>query len=386
MLQALRTPCRAHMVVDGRSILCFAGSGYLSLSQPEIIEAGVAALREQGPASQLPRHYGYAQGANLDCEATARDFFAAEAAMYFATGYLFGLLAMTGLSDDYDAAVLDELAHYSLQEGARAAGKPVYQFRHRDPAHLAEVVDQLATRGLRPLIATDGMFATTGAIAPLAAYKPIADAADAWLVVDESHAFGVLGGNGRGSVEREGVAGDRVLAGGSLGKAFSAYGGLAVGSQDAIDRLWGAPAARGAAAGMTSGAAMSSASLRYLSAHPERLARLRQNVGELKQALLQAGFPIEPSEAPVAAFAIGDARAMQFVQSDLLRRGILVVHSRYIGSGPEGLIRCAILADHEPDDFDRLTRALQAAKAAAVGGAALPHAPSVLGEDPVRRR
>jgi 8-amino-7-oxononanoate synthase len=359
-MQRVETPSAANMVIDGRPILSFGGSCYLGLSNhPDIIEAGVAALRAYGSTAQLPRHYDFGLVANLEAEAAARDFFDAEGAIYQTSGYLFGIVALPALADDYDVAVLDESAHFNLVEGARAAERPIERFRHRDPEDLERVLRLVTARGQRPLVATDGMFPTFGTLPPLADYQTLIDRSGGWLLVDESHAFGTLGPLGRGSAEAQGISGDRVLRGGSMGKAFCAFGGLSLGRQDAIDRLWLAPASRGAVSGMSSGAAMTAASLRIVRDNPDLLARLRSNTVLMRTMLERLGVVVEPSQSPVAAFVHGSADQMRSIQRQLWDDGIYVIYSTYVGAGPEGALRIAAFADHTPEDYDRLEDALK---------------------------
>jgi len=359
MLRRIESPIGAQLVVDGRTLLNFGGTSYLGLgAEPSMLEAGAQALRSQGATGTIPRHYGFATPANLDAEAAALEYFGVEAAIYFATGYLFGLVGMAGLASRFDVAILDESTHYNLRDGALAAGKPVQTFRHVDADDLARVLEREISAGNRPLVATDGMFPTFGTVPPLAEYARLLAPHAGWMLVDESHAFGVLGAGGRGAVEHHGVAGPLVVAGGSLGKAFGAYGGIAVGSTEAICDLWKSPASRGAASGMSSGAAMAAASMRFLRQHPERLATLRANARRLKTGLRQLGLAIVDSDGPVATFVHGTAATMQALQADLMVMGIYVIYSTYVGAGPEGAIRCAAFADHEPSDIDRLVEAI----------------------------
>ncbi|MCZ8130436.1 MAG: pyridoxal phosphate-dependent aminotransferase family protein [Steroidobacteraceae bacterium] len=357
----IESPSCANMVADGRPFLNFGGSCYLGLSgEPELIEAGAAALRALGSTGQLPRHYRFVLAANADAEAAAREFFRVDGAIYYATGYLFGLLAMTGLAAQYDVVFLDESSHYNLREGAAAAGKPVHFFRHLDAADLERVMARELRHGQRPLVATDGMFATFGTVPPLVDYRRLVEPHGGWLFVDESHAFGVIGPTGRGALEAHGVAGPRVLAGGSLGKAFSAYGGLALGSAEAIAALWQSPTARGAASGMSAGAAMLAASLGYLSRHPDRLQKLRENVRYLKAGLRALGLDVGDTESPIATFVRGTADEMKALQRRLFDEdAIFVIYSTYVGAGPHGAIRIAAFADHASDDLDRLLGALR---------------------------
>jgi 7-keto-8-aminopelargonate synthetase-like enzyme len=360
MTHVVQSPSAARMIIDGRPILNFGGSCYLGLSaQPELVEAGAAALRQNGSTGQLPRPYGFILSANRDAEVAACRYFDVEAALYFATGYLFGLITLPGLAAHYDVVVMDELGHFSLREGALIAGKPVHIFKHCDVDDFARILAEATTGGKRPLVATDGMFATFGTIAPLADYQRLLAGHDGWLVVDESHSFGVLGATGRGAVEQHGVAGPRTIAGGSLGKALCAYGGFALGSQMVIEALMKAPAARGAAGGMSAGAAMAAAALTFMRAHPERLVKLRDNVCTLKTMLAGLGLPVTHSDAPVSAFVLPTNEQMTELYDALWADGIYVIRSNYIGAGPHGAIRIAAFADHEPADFERLRAILK---------------------------
>lgn len=350
----------AHMVVDGRRILSFGGSSYLGLAgHPRIIEAGVSALRELGPGSQLSRHYGFGLSANMQAEEAAREFFDAEAAMYFGTGYLFGLIALGGLANECDAVFLDEHAHYSLRDAARASGLPTHFFAHLDAQDLAAVMAKELKAGARPLVATDGMFPTRGSIAPLKAYAALLAPHDGWLVVDESHAFGCVGPRGRGAVELAGLPRDRILVGGSMAKAIGAHGGLAVGSSAVIEQLWRAPAARGAVLGCSAGAAMTAAGLRHVRSNPDLLQRLRRNVRNMRQGLRKLGWAPEENEGPLATFEHGSAADMIGIQRTLMDQGIFIAYSTYVGAGAEGVLRVAVFADHTDADIQRLVDGLR---------------------------
>lgn len=358
--QRIESACTAYVTVGGRRLLNFGGSGYLGLANcTPILEAGMEALRRYGPHAQLGRHYGFTLAANAEAEAEACRFFRVDGAMYFAAGYLFGLIALAGAAWHGDAIYLDSAAHYSLRDGALATGKPVRYFAHRDPADLERVLALTLKSGQRPVVATDGMFATYGSVAPLADYAHVIAPFKGWLVVDESHAFGTIGAKGRGAVEAAGLSREQVIAGGSMAKAFGAYGGIAIGSSEIIDCLWQTPVARGAALGMSAGAAMTSASLRYVRQHPELLARLRLNAHLLKEHLRALGLTIEANDGPLATFVHGQAVDMQRIQSSLFDAGIYITYSTYVGAGPQGALRIAALADHRQVDIERLVTVLE---------------------------
>lgn len=356
----VESPSCAHMIIDGREILNFGGSSYLGLSNhPAIIEAGISALRVQGASCQLPRHYGVALSSNLQAEAEAREFFGFEDSIYFSTGYMFGSLAFTGLADQYEIAIIDEHGHYNLFDGARAAEKPIATFRHCDPQHLKEVLERECADGARPMVATDGMFATFGDSPPLDLYSELIERYGGWLAVDESHSFGCLGQRGAGACEQFGIQGPNVIAGGSMGKAFSAHGGLAVGSRSVISAMWKSPAARGSVSGTSVGAAMTAAAIKVLREEPKILQKLQGNAQLLKNILSNLGLHPIANTSPISAFVLRSPQQMRRLQKALMTEGIFVIHSSYVGTSPGGAIRIAAFADHCDGDFRRLENALQ---------------------------
>lgn len=359
-IQRVESASGARVVVDGRPLLSFGGAGYLGLgANEEIIEAGVEALRRYGAHSQLPRSAGFSLPANLDAEEAARQFFDVDGAMFFATGYMFGLVGVSGLAPRCDAIFLDESAHYSLRDACMASGLPVHEFSHCDAADLTRVMARELGDAGRPMVVTDGMFPTWGAIAPLKAYAELLASRDGWLVVDESHAFGCVGPRGRGAVELAGIARDRVLAGGSMAKAIGAHGGIAIGASALIEQLWKTPAARGAALGCSAGAAMTAAGLRHVQGNPALLERLRRNVRLIRQGLQALGLQPAVHEGPVVAFKHGSATDMVRIQQALAARGVLIAYSTYVGAGPDGVLRIAAFADHTETDIEQLIAELR---------------------------
>ena len=361
ILNKIESPSGAWIIVDGRDVLSFGGCCYLGLSKvPELIEAGTEALKQFGMTAQLSRYYGFSRLPSSRVEEAARDFFDVDSAMYFSTGYLFGMIALSGLADQYDVIFLDEKAHYSLREGAAITGKPVYTFRHMDAEDLARSIEGQLLPGQIPLVATDGMFPTFGTIPPLDTYQRILKDYGGWLVVDESHSFGSVGAKGRGAAEQLSLDRKNVVTGGSLAKAFCAYGGVALGSEAAIASMRKASAARGSTHGTACSEAVAAASLAYVRQHPELLSKRRENTRQLKRGLKEMGISVDESDSPVSTFTLGNAETMIRLQRDLWEKGIFVGYTTYVGAGPEGAIRCAVFSDHEPEDIDRLLLELKA--------------------------
>jgi 8-amino-7-oxononanoate synthase len=356
----LESAVGAQLVIDGKRYINFGGSSYLGLSSnPQIIGAGIAALRELGSGSSMLRDQGAASRAHREVEAEAARFFGSSAAMYLASGYHFGLVALAAIVKQFSAIFFDEATHHCLREAITASGVRSYSYLHLNIEDLETKLEKYLTGDEKPLVATDGVFGTIGEIAPLDDLCEAITPYGGYLLVDESHAFGVLGASGRGAREHFGVGPASSLAGGSLGKAFGTSGGLISASDEEIAALRATPAGLGASPGLPAAAAMCAASLRYLREHPEVLANLRRNVVYMKSELRKIGLTILENVAPVAAFSIGSEQNMRALKNELRAEGIFVYHTHYVGAGPEGLIRCGIFADHTSEHIDRLIEALR---------------------------
>ncbi len=339
----------------------FGGSSYLGLSSNQaILQAGIAALRECGSGGPMPAIHGVSTRALLAVESEARDFFASDGALYMNSGYYFGLAAIAAVQKQFDAIFFDEFAHYALLDGIAASGLPRYSFRHLDAEDLKRKLKQHLAFRQRPLVATDGLYSTLGEIAPLDQLAIAVSDYGGRLMVDESHSFGVLGCLGRGASEHHQIPANQAIVGGSLGKAFGTCGGIILSGEAEIEALYSTPVGRGASTGLPAAAAMCAASMKYVRQHAELLARLRENTRYLKDALRRLGLEIRGDAlAPIASFTTARPESMQQLRESLLQRGIFVYHSKYVGAGDAGVIRCGIFADHTREHFDALIHALR---------------------------
>lgn len=355
MLSTIESGVGAQVQIDGRSYINFGGSSYLGLSSnPEILQAGVDALREYGPGIPVPRNHGVIARPHLDVELEATRFFGSEAALFMGSGYYFGLIALAALRQKFAVVFFDELCHYSLRDGIAASGLRSHPFRHLDASDLATQLAKHLRPNERALIATDGMFSTFGEIAPLQDLHVVVAPFDGSLLVDESHSFGVLGASGRGAGEHHGIDSASLVMGGSLGKAFASCGGIIPAGREDVEAFRMTPAGRGASPGAPAMAAMCASSLRYVREHPDLLKRLRANVRYMKQGLRALGLDIADTVAPVATFTRGSRGCAAELKQRLMSEEIFVYHSTYIGAGPAGVIRCGIFADHTSAQMDHL--------------------------------
>lgn len=353
-------PASARVTIDGREYINFFGSGYLALSRlPELRAAALdvlekgAAFAQQFPSSleTIDRHF-----ADVECAAAAAC--ATEASVYFASGYLIGMVGLASLAETFGLIALDEHAHYNLHDAAKLQGLPNFTFGHCDAGALADLLKREAQgKGRRPLVLTDGVFATTGRLPPLADYAAVLARYGGHLFVDESHAFGVVGECGRGAAEYCGVE-DIASTGATLSKAYCAQGAVVGCSLDVAARLRTLPPLRGACSGSPLSAAVAAAALTFVAGHPSVRTDLRAVTDYLKTRLRALGLAITDSPAPIVSFKWGNREEMLALQRRAFERGVYLYHSTYIGTDADGVIRCAVFRDHSKEDIDALVDVL----------------------------
>jgi len=363
--------------IDGREVLYFAGTGYLGLQgDARVIEAGCAALRSHGLHAATTRT-GFGETALLqDVERLAAGFMGTESALYYASGYPgMGMLAQAG-AGSVALVLADEWLHLAGQDAARLIGAPVKTFRHGDPEDLRRRLRACKGRG-RVLVMCDGVSPVRGDIAPIHDYlEVLADHPEARLMIDDAHGLGVLGQNGRGSVEYAADTSGLPIAlnpgfddpphrsvwlCGTLSKAVGGWGGMIAGSAGFIDRLrdrsnWfqGAAACPAPAAGATAEA------LRICRDEPELRSRLVRNVRQARIGLRGLGLELEDLPTPILCVRIGGRETMASLQRELLADSIAIAHSRnYPGVDDDGALRIAIFAMHTPDMIDELVGSLR---------------------------
>jgi 8-amino-7-oxononanoate synthase len=353
-------PVSARMTIDGRPYLNFYGAGYLALSNVPEIRNAVRELLEHGApfAQQLPASHGAIDPVFTATQQAGARALGTEASLYFASGYLIGSVGVACIEEPFDAIAIDESAHFNLQDAAKLTQRPILTFAHCDADALADVLRDRLRPGQRPLLLTDGAFATTGRIPPLAEYAVVLARLDGRMFIDESHAFGVVGETGRGAAEYCRV--EHIASrGATLSKAYCAQGAIVGCSPSSALRSQGAMPMGGANAGSPLSAAAATASLRYVAEHPELRRNLQATTEHLRARLREIGLDVIDSPAPIVSFAYSSRAQMLALQRRAFDRGLYLHYSSYIGAGPEGKIRCAVFADHTAEDIDRLIGVLR---------------------------
>lgn len=357
-------PPGTETVLNGKRYLYFGGTSYYTLQRhPEVLRAAHEAIDRYGMHSSTSRASGGYGDTPLyeEVERAAARFFGTEDAAYMASGYLTNVAALQVIrqQEGFDVIFQDAMGHYSIVDFSQSFGLPVVSFAHRDPGDLAAKLKANLKASQRPMILSDGIFPVPGEIAPVPEYLKVIEPYNGLLWLDDSHALGVIGPNGRGTYDHFGVKGEHLLYGGTMSKAFGGYGGII-------------PASTALAAGIRSGHIMSGATmppsaaagaavkgLELLTAHPEWRAKLWANAKRLKSGIKALGFPVTETVVPVVSFSLGKAEVMERVHDELMNRGIVIQLSHYVGAGPAGVLRAVVFATHTNEQIDRLLSALK---------------------------
>lgn len=357
-------PPGTETIINGKRCLYFGGTSYYTLqSNPEVLKAAHAAIDQYGMHSSTSRASG-GYGDTLlyeEVERVASKFFATEDAAYMASGYLSNVAALQVLQKEpgFDVIFQDAMGHYSIVDFSKSFGLPVVSFAHRDANDLAAKLKANLKPGQKPLVMSDGIFPVPGEIAPVPDYVKVLEPYGGLLWLDDSHALGVIGANGRGTYDHFGVRGDRLYYGGTMSKAFGGYGGIIPGTAALASGIRGGHIMAGATMPPSAAAGASVKGMELLMAHPEWRAKLWANAKRLKNGIRAMGFPVDDTIVPVVRFALPKAEDMQRVHAELMNRGIVIQLSHYVGAGPAGVLRMVTFATHTDEQIDRLLSTLK---------------------------
>jgi 8-amino-7-oxononanoate synthase len=342
--------------VDGRDMLLFSSNSYLGLAEePSIRRRAASALEHYGTGSGGSRLVTGNTALHTELEHALARFKGTEDCVLFTSGYTANLGILSALAGAGSHIFSDELNHASIVDGCRLArGAKVIVYRHNDTADLRAKIRAENPAG--GIIVTDSVFSMDGDIADLPELVRIKKEHGLLLMVDEAHATGVLGATGRGSAEHFGIpSGDVDVVMGTLSKAVPSEGGFACGSAALCEYLRnrarsfifttaGAPAVVGASLG----------GVEYIAAHPECVARLRENCAFFAERLGALGVPAD-ARTPIFPVVIGSEEAAKRVSDACFAAGIFIPCIRYptVARGAARL-RITLMATHTKEDMDRV--------------------------------
>jgi glycine C-acetyltransferase len=358
-LRVLGSAQDTEVVVDGKHVLNLSSNNYLGLTtHPRLKAAMIEATEQWGAGSGAVRTIAGTMTIHEDLERRLAEFKHTEASLVFQSGFTANLGVLQSLVREGDVIISDELNHASIIDGIRLSKAERSIFKHKDMDDLERHLEKHRDKRVK-LVVTDGVFSMDGDIAPLPAIVERAEGFGALVMVDDAHASGVLGENGRGSVNHFGLDGRVDLQMGTLSKAIGVLGGYVAGAQAVRDFLIHRARPFLFSTSHPPGvAAACIAAIDVLLAEPERIDRLWKNTARFKEGLKRLGFETGASETPITPVIVGKgAVAMEF--SDRLFK--LGVFAQGIGfpTVPEGRarIRTIVTSVHTDAQLDRALEA-----------------------------
>jgi glycine C-acetyltransferase len=366
-LNFLDSPQAPRVRMEGRGdVIILSSNNYLGLSaEPEVIEAGKAALDRYGAGTASVRFICGTFTIHRALEAACARLVGTAASLSFVSCWNANEAVPGTLLGEQDIVISDQLNHASIIDGVRLA-KAITKcqtavYKHGDLADLEAKLSAARDRRVR-LVITDGIFSMEGAIAKLPDLAEVCRKHEAVLMVDDSHATGVLGARGRGTAEHFGMVGEVDIITSTLGKALGgAAGGFVAASPAVCDYLTqrARPQLFSNALPPTV-AASSLASIEYLEAHPERVTRLRENARYFRERLLELGFSPLPGETPIIPVILGETAAAIRMSDLLLADGVFVTGFGYpVVPQGQARVRCQISAAHTREDLDEALAAFK---------------------------
>ncbi len=352
---------------DGREVINLASNNYLGLANhPKLIEAAIAATRAFGVGSGAVRTIAGTMRIHMELEEKIARFKNVEACVVFQSGFAANAGTVSAILGKEDFILSDELNHASIIDGARLSRATIKVFRHKDAAHCEELLQELEKNPGRKLVITDGVFSMDGDIGPVDKLAALAEKYGAIMMVDDAHASGVLGRNGRGSVDHFGMHGKVDVQVGTLSKAIGALGGYVCGTRDLIDYLYHrARPFLFSTSHPPSVAATCIAAFDILEQEPERILRLWSNTRYFQGELRGIGFNIggvntPATETPITPIIVGEGRAAMDFSKALFEEGVMATGIAF-PTVPEGKarIRAILTSEHTRAELDRALETLE---------------------------
>jgi glycine C-acetyltransferase len=363
-LKVMSSAQGAIVSIDDRRLISLSSNDYLGLTHhPRMKRAALEAVERFGAGSGAVRTIAGTMTLHEQLEADLAAFKHSPAVLTFQSGFAANTGVIPTITGETDLIVSDELNHASIIDGMRLSKAPRKVFRHADVAHLREVLEQATTEGRDGqgapyrliLVVSDGVFSMDGDIAPLDGIVDAAEAFGAAVMVDDAHASGVLGKDGRGTVDHFGLHGRVAIQVGTLSKAVGVLGGYVAGSQALRDIL--IQRARPFLFSTSHPPAVAAAcieAVRIMQDEPELHDRLWANTRRFKTEMGRLGFDIGRSETPITPVILGDSELTIRFSNRLLDEGVFATSVVFPTVALDrARIRTIVTAAHTDELLDR---------------------------------
>jgi glycine C-acetyltransferase len=354
-LRVLDGEQKSRATFDGREVINLSSNNYLGLTtHPKLREAAIRAVQTLGAGSGSVRTIAGTMDLHMELERKIAAFKKTEASVVFQSGFAANAGTVSALLGKDDLILSDELNHASIIDGARLSRATIRVFPHKDVNALRALLEETASVKRR-LVITDGVFSMDGDIAPLREIAALAREHGAIMMVDDAHASGVLGKNGRGTIDHFGVHGQVDIQVGTLSKAIGVLGGYVCGTKSLIEYLYHrARPFLFSTSHPPAVAAACMAAFEVLEQEPERIERLWSNTNRFRAGLKRLGFDTGMSETPIIPILVGEADRAMRLSDRAFERGVFAQGIGFptVAKG-KARLRTIVTATHTEEELDK---------------------------------
>ncbi len=352
-LRVLAGEQRARATFDGRSVVNLSSNNYLGLTtHPKLRERALQAIREFGVGSGAVRPIAGTMAIHMALERKLAEFKQVEAVVVFQSGFTANAGTVAAVLGKDDVIISDELNHASIIDGCRLSRAAIKIFPHKDVAAARRILEELP-RSQRKLLITDGVFSMDGDLGALPELCDLAEEFGCIMMVDDAHASGVFGRNGRGTIDHFGVHGRVDIQVGTLSKAIGVLGGYVAGSRALIEFLYHrARPFLFSTSHPPAVAAACIAAIDVLLEEPELIDRLWENARFFKSGLQALGFDTGLSESPITPVIVGDGAKAMELSDRLFQEGVFAQGIAF-PTVPRGKarVRTIVTAEHTREEL-----------------------------------
>src|SRR6202142_2419538 len=346
---------------DGHEVINLSSNNYLGLTtHPKLRRRALEATEKWGVGSGAVRTIAGTMSIHMELEEKIARFKNVEPSGVFQSGFTANAGTVSAILGREDIIISDALNHASIIDGCRLSRAEIKVFPHKDVEACEAILKEIAARKCHKLLITDGVFSMEGDIAPLPQLVELAEKYGCIMMIDDAHSSGVLGRNGRGTVDHFGLHGRVDIQVGTLSKAVGVLGGYVCGSRDLIEFLYHRARPFLFSTSHPPGvAAACLAAFEILENEPERIEKLWDNTRYFKAALKNAGFDTGQSETPITPIMVGEAKMAHAFSAALFENGLFATGIGF-PTVPEGKarVRTIVTATHTREMLDRAAEIL----------------------------
>jgi glycine C-acetyltransferase len=352
-LRILEDEQKARTTVDHRSVVNLSSNNYLGLTtHPRLREMALKAIADYGVGTGSVRTIAGTMEIHMELERRLADFKNVEKVVVFQSGFAANAGTVSAILTRDDVVISDELNHASIIDGCRLSRATIKVFPHKDVDAARRIIKELPA-SQRKLLITDGVFSMDGDVGPLPALCDLAEETGCIMMVDDAHASGVFGKNGRGTVDHFGMHGRVDIQVGTLSKAMGALGGYVAGSGDLIDFLYHRARPFLFSTSHPPSVVLSClAALDVLMEEPEIIERLRDHTRFFKEGLHRLGFDTGLSESPITPVIAGEGAKAMELSDKLFARGVFAQGIAFpTVARDKARVRTIVTATHTREDL-----------------------------------